>query len=64
MANYKYLLDKNIFWTSTIDANRGLYKEFSGKVLSVKGKNILVNVLGSVDWYWIPFMQDIKIIEE
>ena len=55
----KKLIGKNVTWEDHFDLYRGGILR-SGKVIDVKGRNVLIDQLGSTDWKWLPKMADLK----
>lgn len=53
------LIGQEIEWTDRPDA-RGWSRGYSGTVLEVKGRNVLVE-RGGNDWFWLPEMYSIKV---
>lgn len=53
------LIGKDIEWTDREDA-RGWCRSFSGTVVEVVGRNVLIDSRGSQDWHWLPAMRNVR----
>ena len=55
------LIGKPITWHDTPDRFRGYYRDYSGTILEVKNRCVLVDTQGCTNWYWLPEMHDIRL---
>ena len=51
---------KEIEWDDLPD-DRGWYRTWSGRVMDVQGRNVLVDDKGSHDWKWLPKMRNVRL---
>ena len=57
------LIGKLIQWEEYYcqKAGHGLHRV--GRLVEVRGRNVLVDQMGSIDWKWVPNMLRIKAVE-
>lgn len=58
--NLRRLIGKRIQWEEHYDPRSGTSLKRTGILLEVKGRNILVDQMGSNDWKWVPDMRHLK----
>jgi len=60
----KSLVGKLIQWEEYYcpKAGHGLYRV--GRLIELRGRNLLVDQMGSLDWKWLPNMLKIKSAEQ
>ncbi len=57
-AQARKLIGKTVTWFDTWCPKRG-FANREGVLLDVKGKNALVDQMGSNDWKWLPDMRNL-----
>jgi hypothetical protein len=58
------LIGKQIQWEEYYCPKAGHGLQRRGVLLDVKGKNVLVDQMGSVDWKWVPNMLQLRPVAE
>ena len=57
------LIGKEIEWEEHVCPKVGYGLTRSGVLLEVKGRNLLVDKMGSVEWMWLPLMHNLRLLE-
>lgn len=58
-ADLRKLIGKEVTWVDTFCPKRGGIRRY-GLLLDVRGKNALIDDLGSNDWKWVPDMVGLR----
>lgn len=59
-AELKALVGKTVCWEVVIHPRLGLYRQYRGVVLEVKGRNVLMDRQGSHDWMHLDELPGLK----
>jgi len=64
LKEIRQMTGKLIQWEEHVCQKSGFGILKTGTVLEVKGKNILVDTMGTTDWKWFPQMHNVKAVQE
>jgi len=58
-SDARKLIGKPVVWLDTYCPRRG-YIEREGVLVDVRGRNLLIDQMGSIDWKWLPAIAGLK----
>ena len=58
------MIGQKIQWEEHYCPKAGCGLRRSGVLLEVRGRNLLVDQMGSLDWKWVPYMRHLGLVAE